>query len=757
MCVQSVSAWSPLTFLLKTELNLNTHTIVTDILQGMSSTGGQNRVVSEIHSFYHFPTCADHCLGPGQVRNFGHQEIRRLTSASSVPGVLPPPAPRVFCGRDALIDRIVCFAEGLTPVALIGPGGIGKTSIILTVLHDDRIRQRFGQDRRFIRCDEFPASCAHFLRELSKVIGAGIENPESISSLRPFLSSKEMLLVLDNAESILDPQGPNAKEIYAAVNELTQSSNICLCITSRISTIPPYCEPLEIPTLSMDAGHDTFYRIYKQGERSDPINGILEQLDFHPLSITLLATVGQYNKWGTDRLMEEWESRRTGVLNAQHSGSLATTIELSLASPMFRELGPDARSLLEVVAFLPQGVNENNTKWLFPTISDAQSMLDGFCILSLAYRNNGFVTMLAPLRDHLRPKYPVASSLLRTAKECYFGRLTGDIEPGQPGFEEARWITSEDINVESLLDVFIMIDAKSESLWDTCSKFMAQLCWHKSRLVTLGPKIEALSDGHPSKAQCLLELSGLFDSVGNVVESKRLLTYSLKLLRERGDDVQVAETLRNLSGANRGLGLHEEGMQQAKEASEIFERFGHVVQQAQCLIILAFLLHDNEQLEAAEEAGLRAIDLLPEKGEELRVCEAHRALGDIYQSKDETKKAIHHLEIAMGIASSLDRVFQLFWVNWSLAGVFSEEGKFDEAQIHAERAGSYAIDNPYLLAHASLLQTELWHKQSVFREAKSEGLRALAAFEKLGAAGDAEDTRRFLRAIDARATGDPEA
>jgi len=647
-----------------------------------------------------------------------------------------------------LIEKIVGLAENLTPVALIGAGGIGKTSIALKILHHDRIKQRFGENRRFIRCDQFPAAPAQFLARLSKVVGAGIESPENLAPLCPFLSSREILVVLDNAESILDPQGANGREIYGIVEELSRLETVCLCITSRISTIPPDCKTLKIPTLSMDASRDTFYRIYDHDERPDLVNNILEQLDFHPLSITLLATVAHHNQWGMDRLVREWESRRTGVLQTEHNKSLAATIELSLASPMFQELGPDARELLGVVAFFPRGVNENNVNWLLPTIPNRANIFDRFCILSLTYRNNEFVTMLAPLRDYFCPKDPKSSPLLSTTKKHYFNRLSVNVDPSEPGFEEARWIVSEDVNVEHLLDVFTSIDAESDDVWNTCAGFMKHIFWHKKRLVVLGPKIEGLQDDHPSKPLCLSRLSRLLHSVGNFTEEKRLLAHALKLYRERGDEHSIALTLRSLSDANRQLGLFEEGIKQAEESSEIHERLGDPVSQARSLNYLAGLLHADGQLDAAEKAASRVIDLVPEEGDQFPVCQCHRILGHVYRSKGQKEKAIHHYETALGIASSSNWHSELFWIHCCLARLFFAGDRFDDAYAHIDRAKSHATDNPYCLGRVMELQARFLYRQHRFEEARSEVLRSTDVYEKVGAAKEVEDCRRLLQRIE---------
>ena len=419
---------------------------------------------------------------------------------------------------------------------------------------------------------------------------------------------------------------------------------------------------------------------------------------------------------------------------------------------MFQELGPDARELLGIVAFFPQGINENNLDWLFPALSNIQNIFDDFCILSLTHRSNGFITMLAPLRDYLRPKDPISSPLLCATKDHYFCRLSVDVDPTKHGFGEARWITSEDVNVEHLLDVFTSTDPDSVDVWEICSNFMKHLQWHKPRLITLGPKIEGLSDDHCSKPRCLSELSWLFNSVGNRVEFKRLLIHVLELWRDRGNDLEVAETLTFISEANWRLGLHQEGIQQAKEALEIYERLNRVTGQAQSWQQLAWSLFGDKQLDAAEETAYKAIGLHSDEGDQFEVCKCYRVLGEICRVRGETEAAINQFEAALGIASSFNWDNPQFANHYSLAELFFDENRFDDAHAQIGRAKSHATNDPYMLGRTMELQARFWYKQRILEEAKSEALRATDAFERIGAVKRAERCRALLRRIEEAAS-----
>ena len=468
----------------------------------------------------------------------------------------------------------------------------------------------------------------------------------------------------------------------------------------------------------------------------------LSFLDFHALSITLLATTACHNGWDYDRLTSEWDTQRVQVLRTDYNGSLPKTIELSLASPTFRSLGTEARNLLGVVAFFPQGVDEKNLDWLFPTIPDRKTIFDKFCVLSLAYRSNGFISTLAPLRDYLSPRDPKSSPLLCATRDHYFTRLSADINPDKPGFREARWIISEDVNIEHMLGVLTSIDAESADVWNACIRFLKHLYWHKPRETVLRPKIEGLPDGHPSKPTCLFQLSRLFQLVENHAERKKLLLYALALERERRDDIELAKTLRDLSDANRCLGLYEEGTQQAKESMNgVGMQHGKQGLWNQ----LSRLFLGAGQLDSAEEAISRTIDLIPEKGEDRLLCQSHRTLGLIHRTRRNKEKAIHHFETALEIASRYDWEDELFWIHHAIGLLFINEKELNNAQDCTEQAKSYVAEDRYKLGLAMKMQAIIWYRQGRLEETKLEATGALAIFEKLGVAKEVEHCRGILR------------
>jgi len=363
----------------------------------------------------------------------------------------------------------ICSVDAGRPVALIGAGGIGKTSIALALLNDDRIKDKFGVNRRFLRCDEVQ-SHSHFLSRLSKVTGAGIGDTQNMTTLRPFLSSNHILLLLDNAETILDPHAPEAPALYASVEELSRIETISLVITTRISMVPTTCRSIEIPTLSAISARHTFFYIYTNQEQVPEIDPLLRELDYHPLSITLLATVAIQNRWDHSRLLREWGKHRVSLLQTPHTPGLSATIELSVSSPMFANLGPDARDILGVIAILPQGVNEDELVWIFSAVSDIRDIVNTFIILSLTHRNHGFVTMLAPVREYLKTD-KCSCDLFVSTKNQYLTRL-GDIardsEHGRVQPQDIRWLVSEEVNVMALLTLFVEVDPEAQDIQRIC-------------------------------------------------------------------------------------------------------------------------------------------------------------------------------------------------------------------------------------------------------------------------------------------------
>ena len=125
-------------------------------------------------------------------------DFRSTSSLSMLPA-----SPKIFHGRDAELEHLVSLLLKDEPVrvAILGPGGIGKSSLALSCLHHQDITARFERHRFFISCDS-AASATELTTRVAAHFGIQTEGNLLKAVIRHFGGiSAPSLLVLDNLET----------------------------------------------------------------------------------------------------------------------------------------------------------------------------------------------------------------------------------------------------------------------------------------------------------------------------------------------------------------------------------------------------------------------------------------------------------------------------------------------------------------------------------------------------------------------------
>lgn len=255
-----------------------------------------------------------------------------------------PAHPRQMVGREQAIQDISEKLRAQRFVTVVGPGGIGKTTIVVAAGH--ALLAEFAGHVHFVGLGEtdddalVPAIAASSL-------GLQPQSNDPTDSLATFLRDRRMLLIVDCCEHVIEAAAALAERLYQAAPELRilATSRELLRVEGEFTyRLPPLPSPPEKAVLT--AANSLAYPAVKLfveratagGEfaltdaNASDVGNLCRRLDGIPLAIELTAGhVGAYGARAMLQLLDQhlnllWEGRRTAL--PRHR-TLRATIEWS--------------------------------------------------------------------------------------------------------------------------------------------------------------------------------------------------------------------------------------------------------------------------------------------------------------------------------------------------------------------------------------------------------------------------------------------
>ncbi|KAJ6514669.1 hypothetical protein DFH09DRAFT_1288035 [Mycena vulgaris] len=367
-------------------------------------------------------------LSDGTSSDTGSLTNRVLSSSynSSTSISMLPSEPKIFHGREAeLADILELFMQETPRIAILGAGGMGKTSLSRAVLHHPTVTGKYGQHRSFVACDT-----ASTKDELVTLIGAhlGLKPKKDLVKviLHYFTTNPAYLLILDNLETLWEPMEIR-RDIEEFLSLLTDVKHLGLIITMRGTERPasvcwtrPFLPALK--PLTQEAARQTFIDIADEFHDSNDIDKVLLLTDNLPLAIDLMAHVVESE--GCPNVLARWEEEKTYVISDGYDrrSNLDLSVSLSLSSPRITSV-PHCRDLLSLLSILPDGLSDLELVQSKLSITDILTCRATLLSTSLAYIDDQKrLKTLVPIREYMARSYPPMDYLIQ-ALFNYFHQL----------------------------------------------------------------------------------------------------------------------------------------------------------------------------------------------------------------------------------------------------------------------------------------------------------------------------------------------
>ena len=475
---------------------------------------------------------------------------------------LPTPLTR-FVGRETELARAAALLAEARLLTLTGPGGAGKTRLALRLA--SAVAKDFPDGVWFV--DFSPLSGGEFVWEqVAITLGVKDQGPGRTlaEAVAPRLAPRQVLLVLDNCEHVVESAAEVTATLLAAAPELkiVATSREPLEVSGEITWAVPPLGDADGAELFIDRARRARPEFRLRQEDADAVRSICRSLDGLPLAIELAAARARaldpaYIAAGLkDHLALLPKGPRTAP---QRQSTLAASFDWS------HELLSDAeRVLLRQLSVFAGGFDVAAALAVCPAASlELVAALTDRSLIMVEHRSDQpepRYRMLETVREFAAEHLDEAEEveLLRTRHRDHYLALAETLEPLLLGPEEDRWRARLRVELDNLRAALAWSRDQGEA--EALARMLSALAWFwvtPGRItefqVWLNAAADRAGDLSPGLAARIRNFQSMLAlTTGSIGEVPALANEAIALARAGGDQHEEALAL-SIQGLVAGL------------------------------------------------------------------------------------------------------------------------------------------------------------------------------------------------------------